>query len=56
MPACSTGARPEPALPREPALHQLDCEPAGFAWIDATTRQQSVFASYTRRGRDPRDW
>ena len=35
-----------------PALHQLDCEAEGFAWIDAANAEQSVL-SYLRRGRDP---
>jgi 1,4-alpha-glucan branching enzyme len=35
-----------------PALHQLDCEPEGFAWIDAANGAESVL-SYVRRGRDP---
>ncbi len=29
---------------REPALHRLDCEPAGFEWIDHQDRDQSVLA------------
>ncbi|MGE0257999.1 MAG: 1,4-alpha-glucan branching protein GlgB [Alphaproteobacteria bacterium] len=36
------------------ALHQLDCEPGGFAWIDANNAGESVL-SYFRRGRDPSD-
>ena len=35
-----------------PALHQLDCEPQGFEWIDASDHERSVIA-YLRRGRDP---
>ncbi|WP_026379410.1 1,4-alpha-glucan branching protein GlgB [Afifella pfennigii] len=35
-----------------PALHQRDCEPAGFQWIDASDADQSVF-SYLRRGEEP---
>ncbi|HKS87996.1 MAG TPA: 1,4-alpha-glucan branching protein GlgB, partial [Stellaceae bacterium] len=35
-----------------PALHQLDCEPEGFSWIDAANGAESVL-SYLRRGRDP---
>ena len=35
-----------------PALHQLDCESAGFAWIDCQDVESSVL-SYLRRGRDP---
>jgi 1,4-alpha-glucan branching enzyme len=33
-----------------PALHQLDCEQEGFAWIDANNAAESV-VSYLRRGR-----
>jgi 1,4-alpha-glucan branching enzyme len=36
----------------EPALYELDTEPAGFAWIDCNDSQQSVL-SYIRRGRNP---
>ena len=32
-----------------PALHQCDCEPRGFEWIDFADRQQSVIA-FMRRG------
>ncbi len=35
-----------------PALHQLDCEPDGFDWIDAANGAESVL-SFVRRGRDP---
>src|SRR3712207_845239 len=34
-----------------PALHQLDCEPEGFEWIEGNDSDQSVVA-YLRRGRD----
>ena len=34
-----------------PALHELDCEPAGFEWIDADNAELSLF-SYIRRARD----
>jgi 1,4-alpha-glucan branching enzyme len=37
-----------------PALHLLDCEPDGFAWIDAANGAESVL-SYLRRGRDPHE-
>ncbi|HEX2152344.1 MAG TPA: 1,4-alpha-glucan branching protein GlgB [Stellaceae bacterium] len=37
-----------------PSLHQLDCEPDGFAWIDAANANESVL-SYVRRGRDPNE-
>ena len=33
-----------------PALHQCDCEPRGFEWIDCEDREQSVLA-FLRRGR-----
>jgi 1,4-alpha-glucan branching enzyme len=35
-----------------PALYALDCEPGGFAWIDANNGDESV-VSYLRRGRAP---
>ena len=35
----------------EPALHDGDVDPAGFAWVDAGDRDQSVLA-YRRRTRD----
>ncbi len=34
---------------RVPALHQLDCDPAGFQWIDAGNAEQSVLI-YLRKG------
>jgi 1,4-alpha-glucan branching enzyme len=34
----------------EPALHELDCEPAGFKWIDADDAERSVL-TYERRSR-----
>ncbi len=34
----------------EPALHELDCEPAGFTWIDASDSEQSI-VSFIRKGR-----
>jgi 1,4-alpha-glucan branching enzyme len=37
----------------EPALHQLDCDPAGFRWIDADDAERSVLA-YERIARDGR--
>ncbi|NMG37831.1 1,4-alpha-glucan branching protein GlgB [Chelativorans sp. ZYF759] len=33
-----------------PALHELDCEPAGFEWIESNDSENSVF-SFLRRGR-----
>jgi 1,4-alpha-glucan branching enzyme len=38
----------------EPALHELDDDPAGFSWIDCNDSQQSVL-SYIRRGKNPGD-
>jgi 1,4-alpha-glucan branching enzyme len=38
----------------EPALHQLDCDPAGFEWIDANDWEASVL-SLMRKARDPAD-
>jgi 1,4-alpha-glucan branching enzyme len=38
----------------ERALHELDCDPAGFEWIDANDSEQSVL-SYLRKGRTPDD-
>ena len=37
-----------------PALHQLDCEPDGFHWIDVANAAEST-VSYLRRGRDPQE-
>jgi len=34
-----------------PALHQLDCDAAGFQWIDASDAAQSVLV-YLRKGKD----
>jgi 1,4-alpha-glucan branching enzyme len=36
---------------RLPALHERDCEPEGFEWIDASDAHNSVLA-YVRRGRE----
>ena len=38
----------------EPALHELDDDPAGFSWIDCNDSRQSVL-SFIRRGKDPRN-
>jgi 1,4-alpha-glucan branching enzyme len=35
-----------------PALHQLDCDPAGFQWISADDVENSAYA-FLRKGRDP---
>ena len=37
-----------------PALHQLDCRPEGFAWVDNRDAGQSV-VSFLRKAEDPRD-
>ena len=39
---------------REPALHELDCDPAGFAWIDCNDSEGST-VSFLRRARDADD-
>ncbi len=39
---------------REPALHERDCDPAGFEWIDANDADNSV-ATFLRRANDPGD-
>jgi len=39
----------------EPALHELDCDPAGFEWVDASDAEHSVLA-YLRRGSSTDDW
>jgi 1,4-alpha-glucan branching enzyme len=36
-----------------PALHELDCDPAGFEWLVMHDADRSVFA-WLRKGRDPR--
>jgi 1,4-alpha-glucan branching enzyme len=36
------------------ALHQLDCEPAGFEWIDTTDWEKSIIC-FLRKGRTPGD-
>src|SRR5690606_3766509 len=35
----------------QPALHQLDCDPAGFEWIEAGDADNSVFV-FLRQGRE----
>jgi 1,4-alpha-glucan branching enzyme len=39
---------------REPALHEGDCEPFGFDWVDCTDWEASV-VSFVRRARDGRE-
>jgi len=38
----------------EPALHELDCHPAGFAWVDCHDAEQSVL-SLIRKGKSTED-
>jgi 1,4-alpha-glucan branching enzyme len=38
----------------EPALHQIDFDPAGFQWIDCNDSENSVI-SFIRRAKDPDD-
>jgi len=38
----------------EPALYELDCDPAGFEWIDAADALQSVI-SFIRKGKSTDD-
>jgi 1,4-alpha-glucan branching enzyme len=38
----------------EPALHQHDADPRGFAWLDADDADRSVY-SFLRRGTEPGD-
>ncbi len=38
----------------EPALYEMDYEPAGFEWVDCTDYQRSI-VSFLRRGRQPGD-
>jgi 1,4-alpha-glucan branching enzyme len=38
----------------EPAMHELDCDPAGFQWIDANDAENSVF-SFVRMAESSKD-
>ena len=38
----------------EPAMHEGDCEPFGFEWVDANDSAQSITV-FLRRARDPKD-
>ena len=40
---------------REPSLHQVDFEGAGFSWIDCNDNENSI-VSMLRRARDPQDF
>ena len=48
--AAALGARPEPLYRGEPALHELDCDPAGFEWVDCHDAEPSVI-SFLRKGK-----
>ena len=37
----------------EPALHRLDCDPGGFAWVEADDAPNSVLAFLRRAGEGP---
>jgi 1,4-alpha-glucan branching enzyme len=39
----------------EPSLHALDCDPAGFQWIEANDADASVYAWIRRSGGDDPD-
>ncbi len=39
----------------EPALHECDCDPAGFEWIDCSDSDNGVLA-FLRRGHTSGDW
>jgi 1,4-alpha-glucan branching enzyme len=39
----------------EPALHELDFDPAGFEWIDCMSRDASAL-SWIRKAKDPNDF
>lgn len=38
----------------EPALHELDCNPSGFEWVDANDAESSTL-SFLRKGKSPGD-
>lgn len=38
----------------EPALHELDCDPGGFEWIDGSDVEGCVI-SFLRKGKSPDD-
>jgi 1,4-alpha-glucan branching enzyme len=39
----------------EPAMHELDCDPAGFQWVDANDAENSV-VTLLRHGKSSNDW
>src|SRR6266849_3891706 len=40
---------------REPALHEWDCHPGGFEWVDCNDSDSSTL-SFLRRGQSSNDW
>ena len=50
------GGRPQPVYRDEPALHELDTDPAGFEWIAADDAEASVLAFLRQRTRRPATW
>ena len=42
------------AYRREKALHEMDCDPAGFEWIDGSDSEQSTL-SFIRKSRDSQE-
>jgi 1,4-alpha-glucan branching enzyme len=42
------------AYRKESALHEMDCDPSGFEWIDANDSQQSML-SFLRKSRNNKD-
>ena len=54
MPACSGWcAISTSSIATTPALHQLDCDAAGFEWLVTDDANHSVFA-WLRKGSDPK--
>ena len=54
MPACRSLIRDLNRLYRAlPALHELDCDPAGFEWVITEDANHNVFA-WIRKGSDAR--
>ncbi len=37
----------------DPVLHEMDCRPSGFAWIDSGNHEQSIIV-FCRKAKDPR--
>ena len=55
--AAALGARSEPRVyQREPSLHQVDFDGAGFSWIDCNDNENSVDLVHPPCRADPRDF